>query len=190
MIVRIVVRVGAVLLALAAAAPAGAREWQVDAASSKAAFEVPVLRYFTSRGRFPELSGTLSWDPESRELRVSARMMTATLTMSSDTQARWAKSKDFFDVEKYPEIVFESDPMVVDALAEGMTIAGRLTLHGQTNPVQLELGPSECILALDAPCTLRAGTSVARAPFGLSHYKALVGDDVKLSLDVVARPLP
>ena len=183
-------RLGAVLLGVCAAAPAGAREWEVDPASSKAAFEVPVLRYFTSRGSFPDLAGTLSWNPESRELKVSARIKTATLTMSSDTQVRWAKSKDFFDVEHYPEIVFESDPLVVDALSEGMTIAGRLTLHGQTNPVRLELGPSECVLALDAPCTLRAGTRVERAPFGLSRYKALVGDDVKLSLDVVARPLP
>ena len=183
-------RLGLLLLALSAAAPAGAREWQVDAQASKATFDVPVLRFFSAHGRFPDLTGTLSWDPATRQLKVSARIRTATLTMANERQARWAKSKDFFDVEHYPEIVFESDPMAVDALSEGTTIAGRLTLHGQTNPVRLELGPSECVFALDAPCTLRAGTRVARAPFGLPRYRALVGDEVTLSLDVVARPLP
>ena len=65
---------GRVLLALVAvAAPLEAREWQVDAAASSAGFDVPVLRYFTAHGRFPDLSGTLSWDPATRELRVRAR---------------------------------------------------------------------------------------------------------------------
>jgi len=179
------------LLALiAAGAPLEAREWRVDGATSSAGFELPVLRFFSAHGRFRDLSGTLSWDPASHELKVSARIAAATLEMGSESQTRWAKSKDFLDVERFPEIVFESEPVALDTLREGMSIAGRLTLHGQTRPVRLELGACTCALDAGGPCELRAGTRVARADFDLPRYRALVGDEVTLSLDVLARPEP
>jgi polyisoprenoid-binding protein YceI len=178
------------MLAALLAGPLEAHEWVLDTKASSAAFEVPVLRYFSAHGRFQDLSGTMSWDPASRELRVTARIPTATLRMTSDTQARWAKSKDFFDVERFPEITFESDPVKLSALREGMTLKGRLTLHGRTNTVELLLAESRCELAEGEPCTLRAGTRVARADFELPRYRAVVGDEVVLRLDVLARPLP
>jgi polyisoprenoid-binding protein YceI len=112
--------------------------------------------------------------------------------MTTERQARWAKSKDFFDAANHPEIVFEAGPVALEhgELTEGTTIEGRLTLRGRTNPVQLVLGPSACALAAAAPCTLKAGTRVARTAFGLPRYRALVGDEVTLALDVVAHPLP
>ena len=183
-------RLGLVLLATCAAAPAEAREWRLDPQASSATFEVPVLRFFHTHGSFRELSGTLSWDPGSRTLHVSARIPTATLDMAIERQERWARSKDFFDVANYPEIVFEAGPVVVDALTEGTTIEGRLTLRGKTNAVRLELGPSDCTLSAEAACSLKAGTRVERTAFGLPRYRALVGNDVTLTLDVVANPLP
>ena len=185
------IRPGPVLLALVAvSAPLGAREWQLDAGASRAGFDVPVLRFFTSHGRFRDPSGTISWDPASRELKVHARIPTATLEMANERQSRWARSKDFLDVVRYPEIVFESEPTVLDALHEGMTIEGRLTLRGKTNPVVLELGPTNCDLQAGGPCELRAGTRVQRAAFDLPRYRTLVGDEVTLTLAVVARPQP
>jgi|KBSSwiStaDraftv2_1062776.scaffolds.fasta_scaffold520850_2 polyisoprenoid-binding protein YceI len=177
------------LLAVLLAGPIHAHEWVLDTKASSAAFEVPVLRWFSAHGRFADLSGTLSWDPASRELRVAARIPTATLQMTSDSQARWAKSKDFFDVERYPEITFESEPVALTALREGMTLKGTLTLHGRSNTVELLLAESHCELAQAEPCTLRAGTRVARADFALPRYRAIVGDEVVLRLDVLARPL-
>ena len=182
---------GPVLLALVAvAAPIEAREWRLDAGASRAGFDVPVLRFFTSHGRFQDLSGTLTWDPGTRELRVHARIPTATLEMGNERQTRWARSKDFLDVARYPEIVFESEPTVLDALHDGMTIEGRLTLRGKTNPVVLELGPTNCDLQAGGPCELSAGTRVQRAAFDLPRYRALVGDEVTLTLSVVARQQP
>jgi hypothetical protein len=56
--------------------------------------------------------------------------------------------------------------------------------------VVLELGPTTCDLAVGGPCELSAGTRVQRVAFDLPRYRALVGEEVTLTLSVVARPQP
>ena len=61
-------RLATALLALCVAAPAAGREFRLDANASTASFDVGVLRFFRAHGTFRDLSGTLNWNPETREL--------------------------------------------------------------------------------------------------------------------------
>src|SRR6202012_5872208 len=45
------------------------------------------------------------------------------------------RSADFFDVEKYPQLNFESTR--IDGTPEDFTIEGKLTIHGVTRDVSL-----------------------------------------------------
>jgi polyisoprenoid-binding protein YceI len=103
------------------------------------------------------------------------------------------RSADFFDVERFPTLTFES-ASVKQVGAESFEVTGPLTIHGVTRTVTLAaafLG-----LARDPWGKERAGfeaeVKVNRKDFGLTWNAALetggflVGDDVTISLAIQA----
>lgn len=105
------------------------------------------------------------------------------------------RSADLFDVDRYPEITFESKE-VSGALEEGgeLEIVGDLTMHGVTREVTLDA-------AFDGTGTdpwggtrsgFAAKTRIDRRDFGLGWNQALetggvlVGHDIEISLQVQA----
>jgi polyisoprenoid-binding protein YceI len=108
------------------------------------------------------------------------------------------RTSDFFDVERYPKIVFQSDRL--RSTSTGWVADGRLTMHGVTKnvslPIQIVAGapqrsPESRNLLLDATSELR----IARKDFGItggSQYNswftaaraATMGDSVSISIEV------
>jgi polyisoprenoid-binding protein YceI len=181
-------RVGPALLGIFLSATlARAAEWQLEPAQSRAQFAVRIFRLIPVEGRFGDVRGEISADKVTGRLSVHAHIATATLTMASESQAHWVKSEHFLDVSRYPEITFDSDSFAGETLAAGAVLPGRLTLHGRTNPVALTLTAGACDLKATGNCSLEAGTSIERSAFALGSYRGLIGDQVSLSLKVLAR---
>lgn len=166
--------------------------WKVDSAHSNVEFAVRHLMITTVKGRFADVSGEVRSDdndPAKGEVNVTINA-TSVDTREPQRDAH-LRSADFFDVEKYPTITFRST-RIANATGDHFTLVGDLTMHGVTREVALDVTSEG--RATDPWGGERAGFTatgkVKRSDFGLTWNQALetggvlVGDDIRISLDV------
>lgn len=178
----------ALLLALTASAATAShgQSWPIDAKQSQVQFMVREFWFARIRGTFPELSGNVRRiDTASGAdlVEVSATLEVDKLRMDEPRQRERALADTFFDAARYPTIRFDSDPFPLTALRDGGELHGMLDLHGERQPVQLELDPSDCPRQpLD--CVIRLHGKVARTHFGMRAWRGVLSDKVELDLRI------
>ena len=81
--------------------------WALDPAHSSVEFSVKHMMMTTVRGRFKELSATLTADEEHPEgCCVEVAIKTASIDTGVADRDAHLRSADFFDAETYPESTF------------------------------------------------------------------------------------
>jgi polyisoprenoid-binding protein YceI len=160
-------------------APAGT--WRLDPVHSTVGFEVDYLAG-TFRGHFREVEAQLAVADDSAALEGRAKV--ASVDVKDENLAAHLQSPDFFDAERFPELVFAADDVSLDG--EAVTIQGEITIKGVTKPVALT-GTAVAPL-VDAYGNERIGlqlrTTVDRTAFGLSWNTPLPTGKQALSNDV------
>ncbi len=166
--------------------------WTIDASHTEAGFAVKHLMISTVRGRFAGVAGQVAFDPSD----LSTGSAEVTIDVSSiDTRDEkrdaHLRSADFFESDKFPAITFKSR-RVQAVKGDNFELVGDLTIKDVTREVVLAVESQG--LQKDPWGGERAGfsarTTINRRDFGLTWNVALetggilVGDDVKISLDV------
>lgn len=178
-------------MSTATLAPTGT--WTVDATHSRVGFSVKHLGIATVRGTFKEFEGTLEIGDDLSTAKAYGTVKAASVDTNESGRDEHLRSADFFDVENFPEITFESTS--IEAIDEdSVKILGDLTIKGVTNEVELlaELGGTELDPWGNDRVGLEAVGKISRDDFGIKFNIALgsgnvaVGDKVTLSLDVSA----
>lgn len=160
---------------------------RLDASRSHAGFRVKLVWLLGVDGRFGTMDGTVAVDPFRNQLRVDARIAVDSLRMARASQERWAKSAEFFDAERHPDIHFVSEPFPRARLAAGGELRGELTVRGVRQSVRFELQPSDCVRpAFD--CPIRVDGSIRRSRFGMDAHRGTLSDRVELDFTVYAHP--
>lgn len=166
--------------------------WTLDPTHSAVEFAVRHLMVSTVRGRFTNFDVNFEGDPNDlANAKVKVTIDASTIETHNADRDNHLRSADFFDVEKYPNITFESRS--VTATGEGTyDLVGDLTIRDVTKSVTLKLEFGGVVK--DPWGAQRAGFSaegkVNRKDFGLTWNVGLeaggvlVGDDVKLSIEV------
>jgi polyisoprenoid-binding protein YceI len=168
--------------------------WNIDTSHSGVHFSVRHMVIAKVRGAFDRFSGSVLLDEVNPAAsKVSVRIDAASIDTREEKRDAHLRSADFFDVEKYPELTFESTK--VEKLDdERYRVTGALTIHGITKEVVLDaesLGTGKDPWGNDR-IAFSATTSVNRKDFGLSWNQALetggvlVGEKIDISLDVQA----
>ena len=167
--------------------------WIVDPAHSSVEFAVKHMGIASVRGRFSEFEGRLEVASRLADSRVYGKVMVASITTNDEQRDAHLRSEDFFDVEKFPEIAFESTR--IEAIDdESSQIFGNLTMHGVTREVKLDVvisGSDEDPWG-DTRAGLEAVGWIMRSDFDMKFNQALgsgnllVGDMVTISLDISA----
>lgn len=170
--------------------PAG--KWSVDAPRSSVAFAVKHMVVATVNGRFHEFAGMLEMG--SGAPRATGVVKAASIdTNESVRDEHLRDSPDFFDVERYPEISFNSTR--IDYLDGGrLRIVGALTMRGVTREIELDaqLGGTRREAGGDEWIELELRGELNRRDFGLTWNQALetggalLGNKVKIALDISA----
>lgn len=168
------------------------KPWQIDTSHTSAQFAVRHLMISTVKGWFSDISGTVVHDPNHPELlNVDVKIPVATINTRDEKRDAHLKSPDFFDAERYPWITFKGK-RIVQGAKDKFTLIGDLTIRGVTREIQLAVTNEGS--GSDPWGNERMGFSASgrlnRQEYGLKWNVALeaggvlVGDDVKISLDV------
>ncbi len=168
------------------------RLWTIDAAHTEAAFAVKHLMISTVRGRFSDVQGQVSFDPDDLSTgSVSLTVNVASVDTREAQRDAHLRSADFFDAEKFPALTFTSR-RVRNVKGDTFQLVGDLTIKDVTREVTLEVESQG--LQTDPWGGERAGfsarTTINRKDFGLGWNVVLetggilVGEDVKINVDV------
>jgi polyisoprenoid-binding protein YceI len=175
------------------------REYLVDYGHSIVEFSVG-FALSRVKGRFTNGKGTVLYD-EKRPEDSSVSMVIESKSIDTGWPHRdeHLRTADFFDVDKFPTIVFQSDRLVPNGA--GWVAQGKLSMHGVTRdvaiPFKLLQKPMRNPLSNWLIMNLTGELRVARADFGIlggSTYNswfskaraATVADSVDIALEVEA----
>ena len=93
----------------------------------------------TTHGKFTKFDGRIEIDREHPEnSSVTARIVVRSIDTGIVKRDNHLRSAEFFDVEKYPDIMFKSRSVKQTGPQEG-DILGDLTMHGVTKPIALHV---------------------------------------------------
>ncbi|MEO8460840.1 MAG: YceI family protein [Dokdonella sp.] len=167
------------------AATAAASIVYLDSDRSSAEFGVRVMWMFEVEGRFDKVEGLVNVDRFHNRAAVDVRVDAATVQMDDPKREDWVRSAEFFDVDRYPQIRFVSDPFPLQRLERGGDLAGTLTVRGIAKPIRFTLLPALC----DTPaygCAVEAEGFIHRSAFGMRSKRALLSDKVRLRFSMYA----
>jgi polyisoprenoid-binding protein YceI len=172
--------------------PNSVTSWEIDPAHSSANFSIRHMMIAKVHGGFTKLAGKLRLDRNDlANSEIEATIDAASIDTREAKRDEHLRSADFFDVEKYPSITFQSK-----SFAEGdaaLEVVGDLTIHGVTKEVTLEIEGLDSEMKDpwgNTKIGASATTKIKRKDFGLNWNAALeaggvlVGDDVTISLDI------
>lgn len=177
------------LIAGAAAAVAAASEaWTVDPVHSTAQFTARHFGIVPVIGTIPILRATVTLEPGKQiPIAVAAELDPSKLDTHNDMRDGDLRSPHYFDVATTPEMRFVSTK-IDGADPKHFTIAGNLTMHGQTHPIVLD---AQVIAAGKTPrgrsiIAYGATVTVDRTEWGMTYGPLIVGNSVDISLNVEA----
>jgi polyisoprenoid-binding protein YceI len=171
--------------------PTGA--WTVDPGHSSVQFSVKHMGIANVRGKFTEFEGTLDMKERLSDCRARGTVKVASIDTGESDRDDHLRSPDFFDVEQFPEIAFESTH--VEAIDdESSRVTGNLTMHGITKEIKLDVliqgtdtdpwGKTRA--GLEVIGTLNRGDFDMKFNQALGSGNVLVGDKVKMALEISA----
>ena len=168
-------------------------KWVIDPDHSVAVFSIRHMMIAYVHGHFNKINGAIYFDPDdmihsSVEISIDA----SSICTGIKKRDEHLRSPDFFDVEKYPEILFKSTK-IESTGSRRCKVYGDLNIHGITRPVTLDveyLGPIKSpfgATSLGFSSTIR----INREDFGITWNMemeggVMVGKDVEINLDVEA----
>jgi polyisoprenoid-binding protein YceI len=146
------------------------------------------------RGQFRKWQGTLRLSPDDlTQSSVVVDIEADSIDTGSRDRDQHLRSADFFDVERFPKLHFESGR--VAEISDGrLKVSGELTLHGVTRDVDLDVRHNGNIVDPfgQRRAAFTATTSVNRKDFGLEWNQVLetggvlVGDEISIELEIEA----
>lgn len=167
-------------------------KWNVDKSHSEILFRVKHLMITNVKGEFRDFTAEVeSENDDFSDADINLTIKSASVFTNSDDRDAHLRSADFFDVENYPELTFQSTSFTkIDD--ERYKLTGLLTIKGVSKEVTLnaEFGG----LNKDPWGNQKAGFSINgsfnRKDWGLNWNAALetggvlVSDEVKMSAEV------
>ncbi len=144
------------------------------------------------KGQFSDFSGGLTLVPDDSITASEQQAMVIIRTTSLDTRSNMVegliKGESFFDVERFPEILFVSHGFVWTG-DDTAQIIGDLTVRGITRQVIFDV----TMTPIEQPgngtverMLVKAKTTIQRSDFGMHSMPGLVSDTVTLCMSVEA----
>ncbi|MDZ5650434.1 MULTISPECIES: YceI family protein [unclassified Nitrospirillum] len=155
----------------------------LDKSHAKVVFAITHFGFSTYYGAFPDLEGTLDFDPKApAKSKLDVTINVKGLSTANPKLDEHLNSPDFFDTAKFPTATFKATKIEVTGATTGKII-GELTLHGVTKPVTLDAsfhGGGTNPMTKAYVVGFDAKAQVKRSEFGVDKYVPYVSDEVEL----------
>ena len=170
------------------ALPAGT--YRLDPVHSSASFAVKHMVVATFRGRFEDFDATVNVD-DAGNPSLAGVVQVGSIEVKDENLKAHLGAPDFFDLERYPEIRFESSQVEIGQDGE-VKVAGELTIKDQTHPVEATgtiSGPAVTFGDV-VKVGLTLETVIDRTQYGLNWNAPLpkggvaLANDVKLTIEL------
>lgn len=182
-----------ILAAFPASAQAGlVARYEIDARHSHVQFSVDRFGFNAVIGEFRDFHGVVDLpDGDIATGSVAATIATSSFVSGDAERDDIVKGEHWLDTARYPVIEFRSKG-VTPRGSRAALIDGELTLLGVTRPVVLEanlnrLGTDPSLQREAAGFT--ATTLIKRSEFGLVTAGSLIGDVVRIRIEIIAHRL-
>jgi polyisoprenoid-binding protein YceI len=166
-------------------------KWVLDPMHSEVQFKVKHLVISTVTGSFKSFEGILETESDDfTNAKIQFSLEVNSIDTNQEQRDGHLKSAEFFNVEQYPKIRFESTSF--NRTSDGYTLAGNLTIKDVTKPVTLAVEHGG--VAGDFYGNTKAGFEITgkinRKEFGLTWDgiteagAIVVGEEIKLIINV------
>ncbi len=181
---RTILLFAALLSTISLSARAENVHYTIDPAHTYPSFEADHMGISVWRGKLDKSSGGVDLDKAAGTGNVDVAIDLSSIDFGLDALNTWAKGKDFFDVANHPTATYTGK--LVDFVDGKPTrVAGTLTLHGVSRPMDLKIRLFKCIshpIFKRELCGADATGAFDRSAFGLD-----AGKDYGFNMDVDLR---
>ena len=170
------------------ALPVFAQDFKIDPNHSSANFSVKHMLVSTVRGRFGGgVTGTIHFDSQDiTKSSVVAVIKTSTVNTDNESRDKDLRSANFFEVDKYPEIKFESTK--VEKRGDDYVATGNLTIKDVTRQVELPFSLAQTEARGRKKLGIETSLSINRFDYHVNYDPtgAGVSKEVKIEIDLEA----
>ena len=162
-----------------------------DAVHSNVNFEVDYLKISEATGRFSKSSGSMTYSKSNfSDAKITVEIDVNSISTDNDKRDGHLKSPDFFDVEKYPTIKFESTNFQKKS-GKKYKVKGKLTMKGITKTVVADakyLGEIQDAYGQTIGLW-KVSFAINRQDYGVSFNKTnaagdyVLGDEVRMNIN-------
>lgn len=175
-----------VLLCLFSLPAWSAESFVLDPGHTFPSFEIKHQGVSVMRGKFNRSQGRVVLDPQSGGGRIEVVVDAASGDTGHDGLNQKLLGSNFFNTAQFPDIRYVADQV---EFKDGKPVLarGQLTLLGVTRPLDLEIRDYACtrqFLTLRPLCGADVHTMIKRSDFGMNYGIPLIGDEVKLAIEV------
>lgn len=169
---------------MSAALVSAQSSWKSDRAHSKIGFAINHMMIAEVEGHFSDFEVNATASDTFGDASFEVIIKTASINTDIEGRDNHLRSADFFEAEKYPEIVFKSTSSEQTGV-NTFKLTGELSMHGVTKTVVLD-GRVNGVITNQRSQKLKAGLKLTgsfnRLDFGVGGESGSVGKEVRLTI--------
>jgi len=179
-----------------AAQVSSARQYPIDMNHSTVGFSVPIMGGLSKvKGKFTDFNINLTNDElDVTKSTVNVVIKAASVDTGIEGRDKHLRTADFFDVEKFPEITFQSSR--IEKRGKQLIAHGTLTMHGISKEIALPFtitGVDENADKTKKNVGYSASLVLNRRDYGINYeHKTVpnfVGDNITVEIDLITKAL-
>src|SRR5215217_6763637 len=162
--------------------------WNFDPAYTTVEFVIRNL-WFNVKGRFRDFEGVIVLDEEDvSRSSVTATIRAGNIDTGSKRRDKHLLLREFFDVEKFPEIEFKSTSVRRGKDRDALDLEGELTIKDKTVPIALAVNVMDRSRAPSGEefVYYSATTELDRCAFGINYGPGFIGRRLRVHINVQA----
>ena len=172
------------------------RQYPIDMNHSTVGFSVPIMGGLSKvKGKFMDFNINLSNDEHDiTKSSVNVVIKAASVDTGIEGRDKHLRTADFFDVEKFPEITFQSSR--IEKRGKQLIAHGTLTMHGVSKEIALPFtitGVDENADKTKKNVGYSASLVLNRRDYGINYtHKTVpnfIGDNITVEIDLITKAL-